>query len=81
MIPHGTKTQLYHREATSVKQRRDERTSRIQANIADGFSDAEQWNLEFWKRQSPQDRLSALVALRNDLKAVHDNGDTLDWSD
>jgi hypothetical protein len=37
---------------------------------AHNYADAERWDLEFWQRQSPAARLSALVALHADLKAV-----------
>ena len=32
--------------------------------------DAERWDLKFWQEQSPEDRLSALVAIRNDVAKV-----------
>ena len=46
------------------------RRKRIVAHRAHGFDDAERWDLEFWQRQSPQDRLSALVAIRRDVEKV-----------
>ncbi len=66
---------------TARKQRCEERTSRIRANTAKSWSEADLWDLEFWQQQSPQERLSALVALRNDLAAVHKDGSALDWND
>jgi hypothetical protein len=39
---------------------------------AKDFADAERWDLLFWQALSPEDRLSALVALRNDVEKVHD---------
>ena len=33
-------------------------------------SHAEAWDLDFWQSQSPEDRLSALVAIRRDVEAV-----------
>ena len=37
---------------------------------ATGFEDAERWDLEYWQAQTPAVRLSALVAIRNDIKKV-----------
>lgn len=34
---------------------------------AASFADAERWDLEFWQSQTPEDRLSALVAIRRDV--------------
>jgi len=37
---------------------------------ATGFDDAAAWDLEFWQSQSPEARLSALVAIRRDVELV-----------
>ena len=37
---------------------------------AHSFADAERWDLEFWQKQKPADRLSALVAIHADVRAV-----------
>ncbi len=37
---------------------------------AGSFQEAETWDLAFWQAQGPDARLSALVALREDLKKV-----------
>ena len=37
---------------------------------ARSFRDAEQWDLEFWQSQTPEQRLSALVAIREDVAKV-----------
>lgn len=42
------------------------RRERLVAHRASGHSDAEDWDLEFWQSQSPEGRLSALVAIRRD---------------
>ena len=63
-----------------ISQIAKDRRRRMVANRADGFKDAEDWDLDFWQNQTPQQRLSALVAIRKDvLKAVrarnmHDGG-------
>jgi hypothetical protein len=33
-------------------------------------ADAEAWDLEFWQRRSPEERLSALVAIYQDIARV-----------
>ncbi len=38
--------------------------------MASSHADAEAWDLEFWQTQSPEDRLSALVAIRRDVDTV-----------
>ena len=42
----------------------------MKSHRAKDFADAERWDLEFWQQQSPEDRLSALVAIRNDVAKV-----------
>jgi len=46
------------------------RKKRIVSNRARDFADAERWDLQFWQDQSPQDRLSALVAIGEDINKV-----------
>jgi hypothetical protein len=46
------------------------RRERLVAHRASGHADAEAWDLDFWQSQSPEDRLSALVAIRRDVEAV-----------
>lgn len=50
-------------------------------HIAADWHDADDWDLEFWQRQGPEARLSALVALRNDVAAVRGNDSDLEWDD
>lgn len=40
------------------------------AHRATSWEDAERWDLEFWQSVSPEDRLSALVAIRRDVELV-----------
>lgn len=42
----------------------------MKANKASGFAEAEKWDLEFWQSVSPEERLSALVAIRRDVELV-----------
>ena len=46
------------------------RSERLVAHRASGHADAEEWDLEYWQSQGPQERLSALVAIRRDVDAV-----------
>ena len=42
----------------------------MKSHRAKDFADAELWDLLFWRELSPEERLSALVALRNDVEKV-----------
>jgi hypothetical protein len=53
-----------------MRERAAKRKARIVAHRAQSFQDAEAWDLTFWQRQSPQQRLSALVAIRKDIAKV-----------
>lgn len=54
-----------------IKERSLERRKRIVAHRATSFKDAEEWDLDFWQNQTPEDRLSALVAIREDIMKVN----------
>jgi hypothetical protein len=54
--------------AMAARSRR--RSERLLAHRASGHADAEAWDLELWQSLSPEDRLSALVAIRRDVEAV-----------
>jgi len=53
-----------------IKERSAARRKRIVAHRATDFKDAENWDLDFWQRQTPEQRLSALVAIRRDVIKV-----------
>jgi len=53
-----------------IKERAEARRSRIIAHRAANFREAEAWDLDFWQQQSPEERLSALVAIRRDIDKV-----------
>jgi hypothetical protein len=53
-----------------LKERSEERRKRIKTHRAKDFADAEQWDLEFWQEQTPEDRLSALVSILQDVEKV-----------
>ena len=73
------------REQASPRASREERArlrrNSMVAHVARSWSDADDWDLEFWCRQTPQQRLSALAALREDLRAVRGADAEIDWSD
>jgi hypothetical protein len=53
-----------------LRERSRRRRERIVAHRAAGHRDAEEWDLDFWQAQSPEERLSALVAIREDVRTV-----------
>ncbi len=57
----------------NIQQRTKLRKRNIIAHKATDFDDAERWDLEFWQKQTPQMRLSALVAIINDINAINPN--------
>jgi hypothetical protein len=54
----------------SIEERSAERRKRIVAHVASSFEDAERWDLEYWQSKTPEERLSALVAIRRDVEMV-----------
>ncbi len=55
-----------------IAARSEERRKRMTTHHATGHQDAERWDLEFWQSQGPEARLSALVALHNDVHMVEE---------
>jgi hypothetical protein len=53
-----------------IRERSAERRKRMVTHKADSHEDAERWDLEFWQSLTPQDRLSALVAIHEDVRKV-----------
>jgi hypothetical protein len=53
-----------------LKERAAARRSKMVAYRANSFEEAEAWDLDFWQSQSPEQRLSALVAIRRDVDKV-----------
>ena len=53
-----------------IRERSAARRKRIVAHRAKSFEDAENWDLDFWQSQTPEQRLSALVAIRKDVAMV-----------
>ena len=40
------------------------------AHLAANYKEAEKWDLEYWQNKTPEQRLSALVAIRRDAMKV-----------
>ncbi len=53
-----------------MEERARERARRMVVHRASSYGDAERWDLEFWQAMTPQERLSALVAIRRDVEKV-----------
>ena len=53
-----------------IKKRSSKRRKRIFANLAANFKEAENWDLDFWQNQTPEERLSAVVVIRRDVMKV-----------
>jgi hypothetical protein len=58
-------------EIKDIKKRAEIRKKNISAHVSNSFQEAEDWDLQFWQSQTPQQRLSALVAIRNDIRKVN----------
>ncbi len=55
-----------------IKRRSEKRRQIITSHRATDYEEAEKWDLEFWQKLSPEDRLSALPAILEDIKKVED---------
>ena len=53
-----------------IRRRAEERRKRMVVNFARTHEEAEDWDLDFWQKQGPQGRLSALVAIHRDLAEI-----------
>ena len=53
-----------------IKERAAARRKRIVAHRATDFRDAENWDLDFWQSRTSEQRLSALVSIRGDVRKV-----------
>ena len=55
---------------STLEERSAERRRRMVAHVAHSFEEAEVWDLEFWQSRTPEQRLSAFVAIRRDVELV-----------
>ena len=53
-----------------LKERSELRRTKIRSHRSSSHAEAEKWDLEFWQEQTPEDRLSALVAILQDIEKV-----------
>jgi len=53
-----------------IKARSLKRRKRMVAHLAANYKEAEKWDLEYWQNKTPEQRLSALVAIRRDVMKV-----------
>lgn len=67
------------RDPDSLSNAARQRRKRMVAHVAKSHREADDWDLRFWQSRTPQERLSALTALRNDLKAIHGDKTDFDW--
>ena len=63
----------------NLRQRSLLRRQRIVAHRTKSFADADAWDLEFWQKQTPEARLSALVAMPVDIRRVKGRNKTFAW--
>jgi len=63
----------------TLRQRSTRRRRRIVAHRTKSFADADVWDLEFWQSQTPEARLSALVAIRADIRRVKGRNKAAAW--
>jgi hypothetical protein len=54
----------------SLEERSRSRRQRMDVHRATSFADAEAWDLDFWQRRTPEERLSALVAIHREVALV-----------
>jgi len=55
---------------TTLEDRSRRRRQTMVFHCARSHEDAEAWDLEFWQRHTPEERLSALVAIHRDVELV-----------
>ncbi len=58
------------RDESTLSERSRKRRERLVANRASTYAEAEEWDLAFWQGCSPQERLTAFVAIRRDVELV-----------
>ena len=55
---------------STLEERAEHRRRRMAVNVAHSPEEAEAWDLRFWQEAGPDARLSALVAIHEDLALV-----------
>lgn len=59
--------------ATTVAERAEARRRRLVANYAPSFAAADDRDLQYWQSLTPEERLTAWVALRRDVELVEES--------
>ena len=54
----------------TLEERSRRRFETMETHRTTSFSEADQWDLEYWQRRTPEERLSAFVALRREVEMV-----------
>lgn len=62
-----------------LKKRSEYRRKIMVGHRATSFKDADLWDIEFWQSRNPEERLSALVAIRNDVLAIPGKDKSFNW--
>ncbi len=55
-----------------LKERSAERRKRMVGNIAHSHEEAEDWDLRFWLSLSPQERVSAVMDIHDDISKARE---------
>ena len=55
---------------SNLEERAAQRRKHMAANLARSPEEAEAWDLDFWQKAGPEARLSALVAIHEDVALV-----------
>jgi hypothetical protein len=53
-----------------LEERSRKRREAMETHRATSPADAEAWDLDYWQRRTPEERLSALVAIHRDVAMV-----------
>ena len=56
--------------SSTLSERTLERKKRIVTHVATDFLDADSWDLDFWQKQTPAQRLDALVVMHEEVEAI-----------
>ena len=56
----------------SMEERSARRRRTMKTHVAKDFADADRWDLAFWQERTPEERLSALIAIRKDVEKIED---------
>ena len=57
-------------ETDPILERARERRTRMETHKASSFAEADAWDLSYWQKRTPEQRLEAYMALREDVEKV-----------